>query len=394
MKKRLKSALVKFLNSKLALPFSVMIIFIVVAGAVILIFESTANRQFGSLFDGIWWAVITFSTTGYGDKVPISPGGRITAMISVFVGIVAMGYLSGTLASVFVERNTKARRGFMDYARKKNHFVICGWKDHIHEILLEILKLNRDIGSEDIVVISNVDDGKVEDLKREDRLAGLCFVKGDYFSEPALRRANVAHARRVLVLADTLESRAPSEVDSKTVITALTIRTISKDVYVCVELLDNKFEDYLKTAMCDEIILARDYTRMILANSSSTSGISHVIYDMLSPDKGTSRLLTCPIPQEFVNRKFAHYKRHFQASTTRMLLGILENTGSVNKMKVEALREAQKTPDISMIVSNLQQVKGLQANRPMLVPADDYVIKKYSLGIVLESILRQEGGRP
>ena len=62
------------------------------------------------------------------------------------------------------------------------------------------------------------------------------------------------------------------------------------------------------------------------------------------------------------------------------------NTGSPNKMKREALREAQKTPDISKLVANLKDVKDLLINNPVLLPNDDYVIKNNSMGIILTRI--------
>ena len=69
-----------------------------------------------------------------------------------------------------------------------------------------------------------------------------------------------------------------------------------------------------------------------------------------------------------------------------MLLGVLENTGSPNRMKIEALREAQKTSDVSQLITNLQKVKGLEVNRPLFLPADDHPIQRYTQAIVLERL--------
>ncbi len=67
-----------------------------------------------------------------------------------------------------------------------------------------------------------------------------------------------------------------------------------------------------------------------------------------------------------------------------LLIGILENTGSPNAMKMEALREAQKTSDVSALVTNLQNVKGLVVNRPVFMPGDDYKLQAHSRAIILE----------
>jgi voltage-gated potassium channel len=68
-----------------------------------------------------------------------------------------------------------------------------------------------------------------------------------------------------------------------------------------------------------------------------------------------------------------------------ILIGILENTGNIFHRKREALREAQKTPDITRLVANLQAVKELRGNQPVFNPGPDYVIKLNSRAILIRS---------
>jgi voltage-gated potassium channel len=254
------------------------------------------------------------------------------------------------------------------------------------DILLDILAVSEDIMSEQIIIISNVNPDKISELKEEKELKGVNFVRGDYFSEFSLQRANVKEARKVLILSDTFESGAISEVDSKTVMTVLTIKAIAKDVYTTAELLDMKYESYLKQAMCDEIIYSRDFSRRMIANTTAINGMSHIVYNMLASDQSNSKLATFAIPEEFTGKTYGEYKSAFNVFDNSILIGILENTGSPHRVKMEALREAQKTSDVSRLVNNLQKVKGLEVNRPFLVPPDDYVIQKHSKAIVLERL--------
>ena len=282
----------------------------------------------------------------------------------------------------------------MDFRKLKNHIVICGWKDHMMQILVDMLRLNKELSADDIVIVSNIDSERISELKEQKDLKGLRFVKGDYFSEPPLIRANVKDAKKVLVMADTLESTAASEVDSKTVITVLTIRGMARDVYICVELLDQKYGHYLKQAMCDEIILIRDYGRLLLANSSTKNGISHIFHSLLHREVGGARINTCEIPREYVGRPYSDLKAFIDSTSEQITLGLLENTGSPNMMKMEALREAQKTSDISRLVTNLTEVKNLEVNRPVLRPDDDYVVPGHAMGIVLERTREKEEVKP
>lgn len=369
-------------------PFLQMALFFLtvflLTGALVYLFESGANSEFGDVIDGFWWAIITFSTTGYGDKVPITPAGRIVAVLSIFLGIAATSALSGSLASIFVERNTRARRGLMDYPKLNDHFIVCGWKDHMRDILVDILNGSRDLSDERMVLVSNIDSDRVEEIKEDPELKGLKFIRGDYFSEATLKRANVRAARKVLILSDTFESKAASEVDSKTVMTVLTIKAISKDVYTTAELLDRKYESYLNHASCDEVIFSRDFSRQILSRSSVTNGMSHILQDLLTSETGTAKLSTESIPKDFIGKEYGELRGRFEGSSGKRLLGVLENTGSPNRMKIEALRDAQKTSDVSALVTNLQKVKGLEVNRPLFLPSDEYRIGPHTMAIVLE----------
>lgn len=277
----------------------------------------------------------------------------------------------------------------MEFPKLKDHLIICGWKTDMKEILLGILHVSPGLSSEQIVIVSNIDSERIEALKEDELLRGLKFVRGDYYSELALERANVAEARKVLVIADTLESSAVSEVDSKTVMTVLTVKSMARNVYVTAEVLDRKFESYLKHANCDEILFSRDFSRQMLASTSATNGMSHIIHELLSHEHTESRISTQEIPTRYIGGNFKDFRADVEDPARRVVLGVLENTGTPSRMKMEALREAQKTSDVSQLITNLQKVKGLEVNRPVFLPGDDYQLQQYSLAIILE---REDGG--
>lgn len=385
MKRQLGRLLHRYRNSRYARPVIIIVAFLVVAGALAVFLESRSNDQFRDLMDGLWWTIVTFTTTGYGDKVPETIGGQILAIVTIFVGVGAMSLLSGALASLFVERNTRARRGLMDFKTLEGHLVICGWREDMKDILRDILHTSSDLDSDHLVIVSNVEPEKVQELQEEEDLRGLKFVRGDYHSELALQRANVRAARKVVIIADTLESSSVSEVDSKTVMAVLTVKSLARDVYVTAEILDRKYESYLKHVQCDEILFSRDFARQMIASSSATNGLSHIIHELLGQGAAGSRLLTLEIPQTFVNRTYGEYRQSQPATNgRRLLLGLLTNTGSPNAMKIEALRDAQKTSDVSQLIANMQKVKGLEVNQPVLLPPDDFEIQRHSMAIVLE----------
>ena len=54
--------------------------------------------------DAIWWAMVTVTTVGYGDRFPVTAAGRGVAVVLMLVGIGLVGVVTATVASYFVEQ--------------------------------------------------------------------------------------------------------------------------------------------------------------------------------------------------------------------------------------------------------------------------------------------------
>jgi voltage-gated potassium channel len=75
------------------------VLLVFIAGAV----EATVDEgDFKTFWDGIWWAVVTVTTVGYGDLTPVSIAGRIVAIVLMLVGIGFIAVLTATISSRFV----------------------------------------------------------------------------------------------------------------------------------------------------------------------------------------------------------------------------------------------------------------------------------------------------
>ena len=55
--------------------------------------------------DGLWWAVTTVTTVGYGDAFPITTEGRVLAVGLMLTGISLMGFITASVAAWFVKMN-------------------------------------------------------------------------------------------------------------------------------------------------------------------------------------------------------------------------------------------------------------------------------------------------
>ncbi len=355
---------------------------ILLSSLVVFLIEKKVNSGFLSFFDSLWWTIVTISTVGYGDRLPITFSGRIIAIITILVGMAIMGTVTGRIASFLMERQMKEERGLLDYSNLKGHFIICGWKREMNRILYEILKCNPDLSPLEMVLVNNAERDEINALRNDPKLKGIKFVCGNFVEELEMIRAGIKGAEKIFVLADYLTGGDLQQIDSKTVMAVMTIKNLNKKAYVCAELLDTKFEKYLKLSHCDEILLSREFSRSMLASASSGTGLSHVISALISSEWGTG-ISTASFPGSFIGKTFQELRSYFYTKQNAQLIGILENTGNIMDRKRDALKEAQMNPDISKLIPDLQNVKNLVANNPIINPPRDFIINKYSRGILI-----------
>jgi voltage-gated potassium channel len=62
-------------------------------------------KNFG---DSLWWGISTMTTVGYGDKVPVTPGGKAIAAILMLTGVAIYGVLAATMATFFIKQAGKS----------------------------------------------------------------------------------------------------------------------------------------------------------------------------------------------------------------------------------------------------------------------------------------------
>jgi len=103
--------LARVISNERATLASVLIIFVIVlvsaATATHLLERTGQPGAFGSVPASLWWAVVTLTTTGYGDVVPHSVGGKMIGSVVMVSGIVVLALMTGILATGFAEEERR-----------------------------------------------------------------------------------------------------------------------------------------------------------------------------------------------------------------------------------------------------------------------------------------------
>jgi voltage-gated potassium channel len=83
----------------------VMFLLVVGSSIAMLLCEGGEQANIKTAGDAVWWSVTTVTTIGYGDRYPVTFGGRIVAMCLMVAGVGLFGALSGIVATLFLGRS-------------------------------------------------------------------------------------------------------------------------------------------------------------------------------------------------------------------------------------------------------------------------------------------------
>ena len=68
------------------------------------------KKDFSSIGEGMWWAVQTVTTVGYGDVVPHGTGGRLIATVVMLTGIAFLSLVTASVTALLVEQARQRRQ--------------------------------------------------------------------------------------------------------------------------------------------------------------------------------------------------------------------------------------------------------------------------------------------
>jgi voltage-gated potassium channel len=68
------------------------------------------KRDFPTFGAGVWWAIVTLGTVGYGDIVPHTAWGRVVGSLMIVFGVTFIAFLTATVTSEFVSAQEQEAR--------------------------------------------------------------------------------------------------------------------------------------------------------------------------------------------------------------------------------------------------------------------------------------------
>ncbi len=271
---------------------------VLVVGATLIAAIEGRSGNIASIGDALWYAVVTMTSTGYGDLIPQTAAGRIVGALLMLGGLSVISVLTATFASVLVTKRIKEERG-LDTLKLTGHLLVCGWNAYAERVL-DALFAAAD--ASEVVLVNELPEERAAELLLRQRGRRVRFVRGDPASEAALERASVRHARAAIVVADTARGGMAAS-DDRTTLVTLALKSLRPEMRVTAEALDDRSEAHLRRAGADDIVISGEFNGFLLSSAAVSPGISQVVRPLLSLSGHELRRI--PLPAELVGRTYA-----------------------------------------------------------------------------------------
>ena len=154
-------------SKKQQLFSSVFIILVLMVASSLCMYSLEHEAQpevFSNAFSGIWWAVSTLLTVGYGDIYPITTMGKIFSIIITFLGVGMVAIPTGIISAGFVDQYSRLKR-MSEYGVEEDiHFI----KAHLRSCDKWVGMAVKDMGLPEGVIVAMIRRGRENVVPRGD----------------------------------------------------------------------------------------------------------------------------------------------------------------------------------------------------------------------------------
>lgn len=165
---------------------------VIIASLAIYLFENPSNGgEIDNLFTGLYWAIVTISTVGYGDIAPHSIAGRMVAMVLILSGLAGLAFFTSIIVSEFEDKMLLLRENktYAELKRYKDFVIICGYGRVGQEIARQLLRNKQKF------IIIDKEDVNIGSARKQ----GFLVIQDDACKNSVLLNAGLNHGASVVV---------------------------------------------------------------------------------------------------------------------------------------------------------------------------------------------------
>lgn len=257
----------------------------------------------------------------------------------------------------------------------KEHTIICNWSDKTERIIRE---LHSDNVVEPRPIIIITDQPEKVSHSTEDWMREVFVIPGSPLDNKVLQKASLEHASTAIILADPREKDLA---DAKSIVVALAIEAINRDIHTVVEILKTENKRHFEHTHVDEIICVEELTEKITAQAALTHGISDLYLHLLTQSSDTNEVYNIPVPELYIGKTYAELRREVLSYTDEDIILVGFVTREAKKNVNGSLRKNGWGNDIYLnkmyVNPRKDPLEGQKGNQHVFVEGDSIIVIAY-----------------
>jgi voltage-gated potassium channel len=343
-------------GGEFALLFVMALVILVFAAGLMAHFERQLDPHFGSVGYSFWWSIFSMVSGEPIGGVPASTAGRGIALLVTLLGLSIFATVTGAAAALMTQRLRRLEVFPMDLEELEGHIVICGW-DRRAPLVIEELQHSSDERARPIVVVAELKELPELNWKIVDR-EKVYLVSGDFTKAENLENAGIRRAAKAIIMSDKTGSRSDQDRDARTILAALTIEKLNREIYTCAELLNREHEPHLRMAGVEDVVCASEYGATLMSSMAIHSGISAIFGELLSVRYG-NEFWKMDLPEKWIGKPFGDLVAVIKTKTEAILLAVERPAGGKR-------REMVLNPERSFAMAKGDRLVLISEKRPDL----------------------------
>ncbi|MBI2921472.1 MAG: NAD-binding protein [Planctomycetes bacterium] len=289
-------------GGEFATIFALAVMVLVLAGSLLFVIEGDNGGGFKRLGDSLWWSVFSMVSGEPSGGIPQTTTGRGIALVLTLSGLCIFAVITGAAAALMTQRLKSLEVYAMDLDELEGHIIICGW-DRRAPLVIEELQHSSDERDRPIVIVAELETLPELNWKIVDR-EKVYLVTGDCTSAENLEKAGIRRAAKAIIMSDKRASRTDQDRDARTILAALTIEKLNRNIYTCAELLNREHEAHLRMAGVEDVVCVSEYGATLISSMAIHSGISNIIGELLSVQYG-NEFFKLDVPAGMEGKRFS-----------------------------------------------------------------------------------------
>jgi voltage-gated potassium channel len=230
------------------------------------------NEDGLTLLDCFYYAVVSLSTTGYGDITPVTPDARLINIVFITPArVLFLIILVGTTLEVLTDQYRNSLRVNRWRRKLKDHVIVCGYGTKGRAAISALLETGYDKSR--IVVVESR-----EVALRQAAANGLVAIEGNATRSAVLLEADVKNCKSVIIATDT---------DEASVLISLTVRQLTAgQVRIIAAVREQENAALLKQSGAHHVIVTSSTAGRLLGLTTTTPPLIDVVEDLLTPGQG------------------------------------------------------------------------------------------------------------